>query len=143
MKITICSSASFYKELFPIKEKLEGLGHEVLMPMAAEEMRESGNFRVEGVKTWLANPRDFDKKADYIKRHLEKIDEGDTVLVVNLKKNGVKGYIGGNVLLEMFYGWIKEKPLYLLHPVSQGLSVYEEVLGMSPVIINGDLSKIK
>jgi len=143
VKITICSSASFYKELFPIKEKLEGLGHEVLLPTAAEEMRASGNFRIEDIKTWLANPQDFDKKTAYMKGHLEKIDRGAVVLVVNLKKNGVEGYVGGNGLLEMFYGWIKKKPIYILHPVTQELPLYEEVLGMSPVIIDGDLSKIK
>ena len=142
MKITICSSAAFYKDIFPIKEELEKLGFEVLIPIAAEKMKESRNFKVSDYKTWYNNPDDFEKKAFLMKNHINKVKEGDAVLVLNLKKNNVSGYVGGNVLLEMFYGWINKKAIFLLNPVEKELQLYEEVMGMTPIILNGDLSQI-
>jgi len=142
MKIVICSSASFYKEILPIQAELEALGHEVVIPITAEQMRNIGNFRVEDYKTWFDNPEDFHKKTDLMKRHLKEVEEGDIVLVVNLEKKGVPGYVGGNVLLEMFHGWSNNKPLYILNPVSRELPLYEEVMGMNPVCIEGNLTKI-
>jgi len=142
MKITLCSSASFYKELFSIKAELEELGFKVLVPISAKEMQVTGNFDVRRIKTWHDNPSDFHKKTAYMEGHLKEIDNGDAILVVNLEKGKIAGYIGGNALLEMFYAWLKQKPIYILHPVSKVLPLYEEVMGMNPIFLNGDLSKI-
>lgn len=143
MKIVICSSGNFYKELFPIKEELEKMGHEVVVPRTAHTMKETGNFNIADYKTWYDNPSHFSKKTDYMNWHLEEIKKGDVVLVVNLEKNGVGGYIGGNVLLEIFYAWLDKKPIYILNDVPKELPLYEEVFGMNPVILDGDLSKIR
>ncbi len=143
MKIVICSSASFYKEILPIQAALQALGHEVVIPITAEQMQNIGNFRAEDYKTWFNDPGDFHKKTALMKRHLDEVERGDAVLVVNLEKKGMPGYIGGNVLLEMFHGWTHKKPLYILHPVSPELPLYEEVMGMSPLFLNGDLTVVR
>jgi len=142
MIITLCSSASFYRELLDVQKRLQDLGHEVLIPLTAEKMRASGNFDEMQYKTWYANPDDFDQKTLLMKAHLKEVERGDAVLVINLEKKGMTGYVGGNVLLEMFHGWTHEKPLYLLNPVSIDLPLYEEVMGMGPVCLNSDLSQI-
>ena len=72
-----------------------------------------------------------------------KVIKGDVILVLNLEKNNISGYVGGNVLLEMFYGWINKKAIFLLNPVEKELPLYEEIMGMTPIILNGDLSQIK
>ncbi|MDO8494300.1 MAG: hypothetical protein Q7S68_03080 [Deltaproteobacteria bacterium] len=138
MKITLCSSASFYKQVCEIKKQLQTIGFEVLIPHTANQMEASGDYRVETYKTWFADPKHFDKKTSLMQRHLAEVDAGDVVLVVNLTKNSMAGYIGGNVLLEMFYGWLKKKPIYCLYPISQELPLYEEVMGFSPICLNGD-----
>lgn len=143
MKITICSSAAFYKDIFPTKEKLEKLGFDVLIPLTAEKMKKNENFEVSEYKTWYDNPDDFNKKTFLMKSHLSEIEKGDVILVLNLKKNNISGYVGGNVLLEMFYGWINKKVIFLLNPVEKELPLYEEVMGMTPIILNGDLSQIR
>ena len=57
-------------------------------------------------------------------------------------KNGVKGYIGGNTLMEMGLAFYLKKKIYLLNEVPE-LPYKEEILGVKPIILNGDLSKIK
>ena len=63
-------------------------------------------------------------------------------LVLNFAKNGVDGYIGGNVLMEMGLAFHYKKPIYILNPVSPKLGFLEEVLGLQPVFLNGKLEKI-
>lgn len=140
--ITICSSVACYGKAFEIEDQLKTLGMDVLLPMSAEEMNETGDFCVESSKTWFENPADFYKKTDYMRDHLRKIDKGDAVLITNFEKDGVSGYIGGNVLLEMFYAWLHGKPVYVLHPVPEDLPLYEEVIGLNPIILNGNIKEI-
>ena len=141
--IVLCSSAVFFEELFDYKEKLENLGFDVEMPISAERMKEAGDFDVSKIKTWFDNVDDMHKKTWLMKHHLEKVKNGDIVLDINLPQKGFEGYIGGNVFLELFYGWMNDKPLYILNPISKEQEIYEEVMGMNPVFLNGDLTKIE
>ena len=70
------------------------------------------------------------------------VKDGDAVLVLNYEKKGVPGYIGGNTLIEAAGGFHYKKPIYILNPISNDLSFKEEILGMRPVFLNGDLNKI-
>ena len=142
MKLAVCSSAAFYENLFPIKDELEGRGHTVLLPEVAHTMQKEGNYNDRHYKTWYDNPDDFTKKAELMQKHLDCIDTSDAIVVINHEKNGVSGYIGGNVLLEIFYAWLNKKPIFILNPVEKTLPLYEEVLGMSPIFLDDDLSKI-
>jgi hypothetical protein len=60
--IVICSSASFYKELFPIEKTLKGLGYKVVLPSTAKIMKRKNNFDVSAHKTWYKNSKDYAKK---------------------------------------------------------------------------------
>lgn len=62
---------------------------------------------------------------------------------MNNEKNGVLGYIGGNVLMEMTIAFHFKKPIFIVNDISEDLPLKEEVYGMQPVFLNGDLSKIK
>ena|SRR3989338_1039701 len=141
--ITICCSASFYRHALEAEEELKKCGFRVLIPRTAYRMKKSGNFEVAAYKTWFANDGDWKKKTALMKEHFEKVLEGDAVLVLNFAKNGVDGYIGGNVLMEMALAFHYKKPLYVLHPVNAKLPVYEEVLGMQPLFLNGELNNIR
>ncbi len=146
MKITICGSVIFQDEVLSIKEKLEKLGHKVkLWPLRLKDgdgklitvteyhkIRHSANED----EKWV-----WDKKAEAILEHFEKVVWSDAILVVNYDKNNVKGYIGGNTLMEMGLAFFLGKKIYLLNEVPE-LSYKEEILGVKPVIIRGDLSKI-
>lgn len=142
MTITLCASASHYRDVLDVKAELERRGHVVLIPITAERMKESGNFDVEAYKTWFNDPNDYGKKQELMRLHFAKVMEGDAILVVNREKRGLRGYVGGNVLMEMAIAFHAGKPIYLLNDIDEALPVKEEVLGLQPVILHGDLSRL-
>lgn len=135
--IIICGSISASDEMIEIQHQLEEKGFEVEIPA--------------GTKKYIANnfvhvsesERAKDKKDnDLIKGYYEKIKQYDAVLVVNVDKKGVAGYIGGNTFLEMGFAHVLGKPIYTLNPLPQ-ISYLDELEAMNPVVINNDLSLIK
>jgi len=146
MKITICGSVAFHDEALSIKERLEKLGHEVgLWPSQVKD--ETGElipvedfYKIRQKATddekWV-----WDRKAEAILEHFDKVAWSDAILVVNYDKNNVKGYIGGNTFMEMGLAFFLKKKIYLLNKVPE-LPYKEEILSLKPVLLNGDLSKI-
>jgi len=141
--ITICSSASFYAQVLEAEDTLKKAGFAVSVPLTANKMKKSCDFRVETYKTWFKNPNDYKRKTFLTKHHFNKIVKGDAILVLNYEKNGIKGYIGGAVLCEMAIALQFKKKIYVLNPIDKTCSYKEEILAMNPVILNGDLSRIK
>jgi len=142
-EIVICSSAAFYPQVIEIEKELKKLGFKVSIPLTANKMKKSGDFRVETYKTWYNNPNDYKQKTFLTKHHFNKIVKGDSILVLNYEKNGISGYIGGAVLAEMALGLHYGKKIYVLNPLPESVSYAEELHGMLPIILNGDLSLIK
>jgi len=147
MKITICSSIAFQDEVLSVKEKLEKLGHKVAMwPLKLKD----GKGQLISAKDYykirrVANDDEkwvWDRKAEAVLEHFDKIAWSDAILVANYDKNDVKGYIGGNTLMEMGLAFFLKKKIYLLNQVPE-LAYKEEILGVKPIILNGDLTKIK
>jgi hypothetical protein len=141
--ITICSSASFYKQVIEVRDSLKKLGFKVLTPLTAGKMERTGDFKVSTYKTWFNDPKTYKRKAFLTMHHFKKVAEGDSLLVLNYDKNGKQGYIGGAVLAEMAVGFFLKKPIYILNPIQEDVSYKEEILGMGPVVLNGDLNKIR
>jgi len=140
--ITICSSASFYKQVIEVQQQLQKLGFKVVVPLTANKMKRSGDFDVAHYKTWFKTG-DYKRKAYLTKKHFAEVAKGDITLVLNYPKNGRPGYIGGAVLCEMGLAFYLGKSIYILNPIDETSNFKEEILGMQPVIINGDLRKIK
>ena len=76
-----------------------------------------------------------------MRKHFDKVAWSDAILVLNYDKNKIEGYVGANTLMEMGLALHLNKRIYLLNPMPE-ISYKEEILGMKPIIINGDLSKI-
>jgi len=153
MKITICGSIGFYKEMESTRDELVKYGHEVKIPkLALEVPQEFGGGKkvyfgqyIEqngGIDAFPAGHDIWNMKEGAINDHYEKIDWCDGILVVNHEKRGVTGYVGGNTLIEIGVAFYLKKKIYIFNPVSSELSYKQEILGMKPVIINGDLSLI-
>lgn len=141
--IVICSSASFFKQVIEVEEQLKKLGFRVRTPITATKMKLRGDFSIENYKTWERKPWSNEQQAYLTQKHFKEIEKGDITLVLNYKKNGKKGYIGGAVLMEMAIAFYLKKPIYILNPIDESSKYKEEIYGMFPKIINGDLSKIK
>jgi hypothetical protein len=140
--ITLCSSASMYQKLTEIEKKLLKMEFKVEVPISARKMEESGDFNMKGKKVWMEDPNQFYKKTALMDAHFKKVEEGDAILVVNLDKNGVKGYIGGNVLMEMTLAYYLKKPIYVWKNIEKDHPFYEEVLGIKAIFLNEDLGEI-
>ena len=82
------------------------------------------------------------REQNYLRVHYKHICESDGVLVVNLEKNGIKNYIGGNALIEMGLAFYLKKSMYLLNPIPE-ISYKEEILGMQPIILADDLTVLR
>lgn len=154
MKITICGSIGFYKEMEVARDELIKLGHEVKIPeLALEVPQEFGGDRklyfgqfIEqngGIDAFPAGHEIWSLKESAINDHYEKIDWCDGILVINHEKRGIQGYIGGNTLIEIGVAFYLKKKIYIQNPISSELSYKQEIMGMKPAMLNGDLSQVK
>ena len=133
----------FSYEIKEYADKLIGLGHSVEMPFTTKKIL-NGELTLEEYKKEKQKNGDgaFRKVSeDLIKRYYNLIKESDAVLVLNLDKNNVKNYIGGNVFLEMGFAHCLNKKIYLLNEIPQ-MNYTDEIIAMRPIILNGDLSKM-
>ncbi len=138
--ITVCASASFYKHVLEVEDQLRQLGFNVKIPHVARIMKKTNNFNVGSYKTWFENKKDYKVKTKLMKLHFKKVIESDAILVLNHERSGMLGYIGGNVLMEMVIAFHHKKPIFIYNEISENLSVKEEVYGLNPFFINGDLA---
>jgi len=63
--------------------------------------------------------------------------------VLNYDRKGINNYIGGNTLIEIGYAHILHKKIFLLNPIPEIEFYKSEIEAVRPVILNGDISKIK
>lgn len=139
MKITLCGSIQFIEQMKEAKTILEAQGHEVLLPTSAE----TGQTKEWWNALRIENPTEFLKiKADRMMGHFQKIESSDAILVMNYDKSGIENYIGGNTLMEMGFAFHLGKKIFLLNSIPEKLSYEEEVFGMNPLVLGGDLSLI-
>lgn len=131
MKITICGSMHHKTKMLLAKNSLEKLGYEVEVP----DMSERQDY------TTLPEAKRAAVKNELIQQHLDKITASDAILVFNEEKNGVKGYIGGNTLMEMAFAYSQKIEIFMLN-TTPGLGYADEINGMLPISLNGDINAI-
>lgn len=153
MKITICGSIAFYKEMDTARAQLVSVGHEVKIPELDKEapLEFGGEKKVNfgkyiedngGIDAFSPTHEIWNIKEGAIRDHYEKINWSDAILVINPEKRGIEGYVGGNTLIEIGVAFYLKKPIYILNPVSQELTYKQEILGMKPMLLNGNLELI-
>jgi|SRR3989344_1527642 len=136
MKITICASLSFVKEMKKVFDELRKLNHEVLLPKTAErilngELSQEQINKDKGTKAFSESII----KNDAIRIHYTKIKDSDGILVLNYNKNGIKNYIGCAVFLEIGFAHILNKKIFLLNEIPN-INYKEEIIAMQPIILN-------
>jgi len=141
MKITLCGSVKFAKELVEIYHQLKALGH-------TPEMHEKMFGIADGTATAIIDGIEKDhgklkRQEGFIKWWYNCIKNSDAILVCNFDKNGIKNYIGGNTLMEIGFAHVNDKKVFLLNPIPEDVSYVDEIKAMVDVVLNGDLSKIR
>ncbi len=135
MKIFICASKHVYHKLNGIIETLKKQGHNITFPNNFEDPMEELRILEADKKAhakWVARAWDKSEK---------KIKKNDAILVVNLEKKGIKNYIGGATFTEMFMAYKMQKKIFLFNPLPK-CSFTDEINGMNPIILNGNLDLI-
>lgn len=138
--VTICSSASFYTQAVVVQKQLNQDGFKVIIPATAEKMKKSADFDVSHYKTWFGDAKDYYKKSELMRGHFHEIEKADAILVLNYEKHGTKNYIGGNVLMEMALAFYLKKPIYILNEIPEESSFLEEIIGLNPIPLHGNLN---
>jgi len=136
MKIFIACSKHFYHKIREIKNNLEQRGHEVALPNSYDNP-----FKEEEIKN-LSKEEHIKWKASMMKKDKVSIEPNDAVLVLNFEKNGQPNYIGGATFLELYKSWELNKKIFLFNAIPD-CKLKDEIIGMDPTVINGDLTKIK
>ena len=148
MVITICSSVVFTPKIKEIKDILENKGWEVNIPYVSQ-MIIDGELSFEDFLKTKEKSGDIairqSQKVDMIKRYWDFIKNSNAILVLNIDKKGIEGYIGGNTLMEMGVAYGHNKKIYLFNNIperSERIHYVDEIIDMKPIVINGDLDKI-
>lgn len=105
-------------------------------------MIKTGDFDVKKHKTWYQDESQYKIKTQLMREHFKEIEKADAILVANYEKDGIKGYIGGNTLMEMTLAFYLKKPIFILNKIADDAMIEEEVYGMNSFFLNGDLSLI-
>ena len=145
MKITICGSISSSPKMIEIANELTRLGHTCELPYSTRRIVSGGLTLEEYLKEIEINgDKKFRKEAniDVIKEHYEFIKNSDAILLINIDKNGIENYIGGNALMEIGFAYVLGKKIFLLGPIPE-IGYKDEILAMQPIVLNGDLREIK
>jgi len=131
MKIFIICSKAFYDRIPTIKSKLESMGHIITLPNCYD------NPGLESEVRGTAQHANW--KSEMVKHSEKVISAVDSVLVLNYEKNGIPNYLGGATFLEMYDAFRLGKQIYMMNDIPEGI-LQDEIIGLNPIIINGDLS---
>ena len=138
MKIFIICSKAFYSEVGSIKEKLESMGHEIIVPNSYNDYL----LGINSEQISYENGNQAEYKAKMFRMSKERIQNIDAVLTLNFDKNGQENYIGGATFLELYEAFMANKKIYLYHDVPKGM-LFDEINGFSPIVIHENLDLVK
>jgi hypothetical protein len=144
MKIYVLGSTTFVEDMVAAVDKIKAVGHEGwIHPHYVDYVfhKDLPNIKRDLERTKNGEHAQVKIDNDYLREHYNNILNSDAVFVVNLEKNGIKNYIGGNVLIELGQAYVNDKKIFLLNPIPD-LPYTEEIVSVGPVVISGDYSQI-
>ena len=135
IKIMIGGSMTFAKEMKTAKEKLEGMGYKVFVPLDTEHCIEDPSKKVDV---------QFMKELGVGRGDAELVAKSDAFVILNYPKHGTDGYIGPGAYRDLSVAWWLKKKVFFLFPYDENQNNHKyEMLGFEPVILKGNLSKIQ
>lgn len=135
MRIGIIGSFDFIREFEIISQQLRNLKHDPYMSPYIDFLTRKSKTEVMEIKKNI--------KGISINEFWKLLQGGDAVLVLNYDKRGIKNYIGGSTLVEMAFAYILGQKIFLLNSIPEIQYYYDEIVKMAPIVINGNLEKIK
>lgn len=137
MKIGIVGSMQHTEKMMKIRDELIQMGYQAFMTNLAEPFVGKTNKEKEKIKIFQKQNKDA------IREFWRLMQGANAILVANFDKNGIKNYIGGNTLMEIGFAHVLGQKIFLLNPIPNIPYYKTEIEAVKPIILNGDLSKIK
>ena len=127
--------------------KIASSGNIYMLPDSREmqELLEERKHKVIPIFEYLDELEEINEKKRAKNRmsFFDKLKKCDALLVVNNSlKKGRENYISGSSFLEMGFAHALGKKIFLLQGIPE-LSYKDEIMAMKPIILNGNLNKIK
>ena len=135
MKIGIIGSMQYVEKMLETRDELIDLGHDAFVTKLHEVLVGKSDEEKEKIKIYQKNNKDA------IREFWNAMQGADAVLVLNLDKNGIKNYIGGNVLMEVGFAYVLDKKIFFYNDIPE-MQYTDELKAVKPIVINGDLNKI-
>lgn len=129
---------TFAPQLIEMKDKLETLGHIVFIP--SDTAKHLGDPTLHDD---LVRDNEHAAQTDIFRDHANFIEQSDAILVLNLEKNGIPGYCGISVLMEIGLAYYLRKKIFLLNSIAATERYAEDVRVLGAISLNGDLMMIK
>jgi len=132
---------AFSQKMIDVAKTLGEKGYSVVLPEGVEDYI-GGQWENKLASGWNPSIDSAQMKIekDLIRKHYQDILSCNAILVVNQDKNNIKNYIGGNTFLEMGFAFVLNKKIFVLNPLPEKLDlIYQELIAMKPVILNGNL----
>jgi hypothetical protein len=135
MKITICGSMFFSKEMLQVKSELEKAKHIAFVPSDINDCVKNPDLAADVEHCLRTNVQE---------ECFNNVANSDAILVLNYKRNGIEGYIGGATLMEIGIAQHLKKKIFLLNPPPkvEDLRYSVEIQIAKPIILNGNLNLI-
>lgn len=139
MKIMISGSMAFASRMLSVKKQLEEMGHTVFVPHDTQTHVDNPSL-VDDLDTNLAHVRE----QDVMRKCFSLVADSDAVLILNLERNNMAGYIGVSTLMEAGLAFFLKKKLFVMYPIPNHKVARwaHEITLLDPVLLNGDLTKI-
>ena len=136
MRICIAGSMHHTERMLEVKKELEQLGHEAIVSKFADAFIGKNDEEKEKIKM------EQKMNDDAMREFWELLKKADALLVLNLERKGIPGYIGGNAFLEMGWAYILQKPIFLFNPIPDIALYKSEIEAMRPTFLHEDLANI-
>ena len=137
MRIGVIGSMQFTEKMLETRDALRRLGHDAFVTNLADPFVGKSDAEKEIIKLEQKTNKDA------IREFWRLMQGSDAVLVLNIDKNDMKNYIGGNTLMEIGFAHVLNQKIFLLHPIPDIHYYKSEIEAVKPIIIDGDLTKIR
>ncbi|MEX1111947.1 MAG: hypothetical protein WEC84_00640 [Candidatus Andersenbacteria bacterium] len=140
MKIMICGSMSFAKEMLELQKHLQNFGHAVEVPCDTDLHIENPDLIDQ-----LEENREHVIENNILRKCFDLLAGSDAVIFLNLPKNGIEGYVGTSSLMELGLAYYLKKKIYLMYPCPDPKEYRwaHEVAVIRPEILNGDIEPLR
>jgi hypothetical protein len=135
MKVFIVGSKRFFDKVPPVKEELERLGHVITVPSGYSNPDKEFDMQKLDEESYI------NWKRGMLEEQGRRVAANDALLVMNFDKDGQLNYIGGATFLEIFKAWELGRKIFFYNPIPDSI-LTDEIRGLAPIVINGDLSKV-